>query len=83
VADSQWSHDTTSATEKDGALGSKMRVLGGGNFWGVSDGQGGPNGQGVAGYAISQRVGDVVGPQDVAVWTQVAETTNLIAGGVL
>jgi hypothetical protein len=83
VADSQWSHDTTAATEKDGALGSKMCVLGGGNFWGVSKGQGRPNRQGVAGYAISQCVGDVVSPQDVAVWAQVAEATNLIASGVL
>jgi hypothetical protein len=83
VANSQWSHDTTAATEKDGALGSEMCGLGGGNFWSVSKGQGGPNGQGVAGYTIPQCIGNVVGPQDIAIWTQVAEATNLIASGIL
>jgi hypothetical protein len=83
VANGQGSSNATAPTEKDGALGSKMCRLGGSNFRSVSKGQGGPNGQGVAGHAISKGIGNVVSPQDVAIWTQVAEAADLVASGVL
>jgi hypothetical protein len=83
VAYSQWSHNATAATEKDGALGGEMCTLGGSNFRSVSKGQGGPNRQGITRYAISQGISDIIRPQDIAIWTQVAEATDLVASSVL
>jgi hypothetical protein len=75
MTNSQGSYNTTTATLKDGSTGSNCGNSTSKHRW--------SNGQGVAGYAVSQSVSDVVSPQDIAFGTQVAETANLVASSIL
>jgi hypothetical protein len=53
------------------------------NHGGAGNWHGGPHGQGVAGHTVPQGVRDVVSPEHVTFWAQVAEASDLVASRVL
>jgi hypothetical protein len=83
MANSHRSCYATATTLKDDSFGSKMCSLSSSNFRSVSNWQRGSNGQGIAGYTVSQSIGNIVSPQDLAFRTQVAEATNLVTSSIL
>jgi hypothetical protein len=75
--------DLTPGTVDNGTMGSKVRSLSSNNFGGIGNGQGGSNGQGIAGHTVTQTISNIVSLENMSFRTQVAEATNLVTSSVL